>query len=329
MTSAKQNKHIFVRSLSCLVICACVAFAFIFVDWTIVVDRFAAIGFEPTAEISSLEQELNLTSRARAIFAASRPTINGSDTFNQSCLSTNREISILGCYDGKHIYIYNIDNPDLTGIKQSTLAHELLHAAWDRMSASDQNRLKPELDSIYLANLDELQPRLTLYSSDNFHNELHSIIGTEFAELPLELGKHYAKYFNNQNVVVAFFDNYNDKFRILKAQADVLYEQIESNQEIIDAKSANYDDASHELIAAIADFNRRAESGYFSSTAAFQAERITLVTKQQQLSQLYDEIAALIDTTNKLIGEYNSNVARTQILLDSVNSNASPAPPID
>jgi len=326
MTDAKQN---LIRSLSVIVICACVLVASTFVDWIVISDRFAALSFEPTTEILALKDDLDLTTRASVIFSATHPSIKDRDAFNEACASVNREISILGCFDGRRIYIYNIDNPDLAGIKQSTLAHELLHAAWSRLSLRDRSNLEPELDLVYRTNLSSLQPRLDLYSDDNFYEELHSIIGTEFSELSYSLENHYARYFNDQNAIVAFFDSYDTKFRKLRSEAEALFEQIETNQEVISAKTTNYDDAVAELSANIADFNRRAESGYFTSTAAFYAERAVLVARQQELERLHSEILALVNTTNELIEQYNNNIARTQILLDSINSNVPVTPELE
>jgi hypothetical protein len=317
------------RDVSTIVICVCILAAAIFVDWGVISDRSRARGFEPTAEMSALKDDLSLTSRAKVIFSASHPAIKDREEFNKACEATNHDISVLGCYDGRHIFIYNISNPELDGIMQSTLAHELLHAVWDRLSDGDRRRLEPELERVYADNLEKLEPRLNLYSEANFYDELHAIIGTEFADLSDKLEKHYAKYFNDQDAIVAFYNQYEVRFRELRDEAQALFAEIEANQELINAKTANYDDAVSELSAAIADFNRRAENGSFTSNAAFNAERATLVAKQQELEQLYNEITELVNATNELIEKYNNNITRTQDLLDSVNSNAPATPEID
>ena len=326
MTTERRNRTI--RSIAAIIICASVWIAVIFVDWGFITDRIHGLSFEPTTELTSLKDELSLTTRGSVILSATHPTVKDQTEFNQACASSKSDVSILGCYDGQNIFIYDINNPDLAGIKQSTLAHELLHAVWDRLSSSERAQLQADLQSVYEANLSTLQPRLDLYPEANFYDELHSIIGTELADLPNSLEKHYARYFNDQDAVVVFFDAYDTKFKELKAQAEALYEQINLNRELVDAKAANYTAATEELTAAIADFNRRAESGYFTSTAAFTAERAVLVARQQELNQLFHEINTLIDSTNELVEEYNNNIARAQVLLDSINSNASPAPEI-
>ena len=319
---AKQPRTQILRGILVVIIFASLAVAAIFVDFAVLADRFRATGYEPSAEISQLAQNLKLTSKAEIIFAASWPVLEDEAAFNSSCRSTVVEISVLGCYTNQRIYIYNVENAELAGVKESTLAHELLHAAWERLGLTDQERLSPQLDAIYQENLDTLESRLDLYPDADFYNELHSIIGTEYANLPDQLETHYAQYFQNQDAVVVYFDAYNSKFQELKSAADALYAKIEQNQKLIDTKTANYNDAIAKLNAAISDFNNRANSGSFTSQAAFHAERAALVARQNQTEQLYREIDNLITTTNQLIDDYNSNIARSQTLSDSINSNA-------
>ncbi len=47
--------------------------------------------------------------------------------------------AILGCYNpsSRDIYIYNVTNSELDGVKEVTAAHEMLHAAWERLSESE------------------------------------------------------------------------------------------------------------------------------------------------------------------------------------------------
>lgn len=324
-----KNKYFWAQTLSMLAIIASILVVYFFVDFGAVSDRFKALGYEPSDEVSALETDLRLTKRARGIFAASHPRLQESAEFNSSCASVNVEISVLGCYTMERIFVYDINGEDLEGIKQSTLAHELLHAAWDRMKSTERELLHDELRAVYDEHIIVLEPRLELYAAVDFYDELHSIIGTEFAELSKTLETHYAKYFTDQDAIVDFYDNYNARFQELKEESDALYEQIEINQELIDAKTENYNDAVTELNAAIEDFNRRAQNGYFTSVGAFNAERALLVAQQQTLDTLYLEISELIAATNSLIESYNTNIVNTQALLDLINSNAESTPEVE
>ncbi len=315
-----SKKDTILRTISILVICLSIISATLLINWTQMLDRITGLSFEPTPEMTTLAENLNLTTAADIIYRSTHPTIKDRTEFNQICTSANEEISILGCFDGRQIYIFNITNPELSGIKESTLAHELLHAIWDRISPVEQIDLEKHLGTVYAEHKTELEPRLKLYSDTHFYEELHSIIGTEFAALPTALETYYAQYFVNQDTVVSYFEKYDAKFQKLKKEADDLRAQITSNIEIIDAETENYNDASAELSAAVADFNNRVESGAYTSIAAIQAERNVLLTRQSELQVLYDRINSLVITTKQLGEQYETIIAQVQFLFDSINS---------
>lgn len=327
-TQTTRRNFLKILTASLAVIFLALIFSWLY-DFFAIADRFKAIGYTPTAEIVSLREDIALTTKAELIFAASRPNIEDRDAFNTSCASSNHEIAVLGCYADGRIYLYAIDNSELAGIKQSTLAHELLHAAWARLSIFEQDQLASELELFYETNTATLKSRLELYPNQKFYDELHSIVGTEYADLSTELETHYAKFFTDQNRIVGFYDQYDAKFQELKDRANQLQDQISINQELIDAQTTNYNDALAELNLAISEFNRRADSGYFANYGAFQAERSVLMTKQQELENLFSKIDLLIEATNVLIYEYNNNLSRSEALINSINSNAEQPIPIE
>lgn len=51
-------------------------------------------------------------------------------------------------------------------------------------------------------------------------NELHSILGLEFADLGSELETHYAEYFSNRAALLKLHAQYNQKFTSAEAEAD-------------------------------------------------------------------------------------------------------------
>jgi hypothetical protein len=302
-----------------------VGFLLVFVvDYGYIADRFKAIGFEPSDEMRGLMEEIEVTQRADVILGATRPALLAEDEFNDVCQSHNVEVAVLGCYADGQIYIYNVESAELAGIRQATLAHELLHAVWARMSGRQRQDLEAELQVVYEQRGESWVERLEKYPEESFFDELHSIVGTEVNvdELGGGLREHYEQFFEAPLRIVGFFEAYNEKFVELKAEAERLYAEITGRQEAIKAKTANYEDGMTELNAAIDDFNRRAAGGHFTSVAAFNAERAGLVARQGALSRMYEELAGLVAGTNGLIEQYNANVGRTRVLVDSVNSNA-------
>lgn len=296
------------------------------IDFFDLADRFSALGYEPTPAVVALESSISLTDKGSLIFAASRPELSDRDSFNKNCRKDDLEISILGCFTDSHIFIYNVDSPELAGIEESTLAHELLHAVWARLSDQEKSKLTPALDEAYGNNKATLDAELVHYDSSLIHDELHSRLGTEFRDLPDALESHYQKYFSDRAKIVSFFEAYNGEFKALKAAADSLLAEIDTLRSEIDTKTSAYYTAIDSLNASIADFNNRANSGYFTSSAAFERERATLVAETNRLSGAYAEIDSLVARANTLIEEYNNNLARAEDLNNAINSNLTPAP---
>lgn len=297
--------------------------ALIFVDYVAIADWLKGLGYEPSTEMQSLIADVDFTGRGELVLKASQPTLLARADFNHTCESHNPDLSVLGCYTAERIYVYDVRSEELAGVRQSTLAHELLHAVWWRLSDGERDQLVPGLQEVYESNLDELKPRLDKYPEESFYDELHSIVGTEIVpeDLSSGLAEHYVMYFNDHTKMVGYHEAYAEKFQKLEDEANALYTEITANQERINAETTNYNDGMSELNAAILDFNRRAMNGSFASEAAFDAERAALVSKQAALETLYGSISTLISDTNALIDQYNNNITRTQELMDSINSN--------
>ena len=99
-----------------------------------------------------------------------------------------------------------------------------------------------------------------------------------------------------------------------------LREQIDAGSTEINRLIANYESSTNQLNADINTFNKRARSGYYTSSAQFSADREKLVARQNQLESDYDYIDQKIDETNALIEEYNQNVDHSTELYQSINS---------
>ena len=134
------------------VVCALIVTAwFWLMERRILQDWVASWGYAPTEEVAELEEALDLTWRGQLIWAAVNPTLEEAEAFNEYCDSHDAEVSVLGCYapDEDKIYIYAIQDEELKDANKSTAAHELLHAAWDRLSEGEQKEITGWLDELY------------------------------------------------------------------------------------------------------------------------------------------------------------------------------------
>lgn len=288
-------------------------------------DWFSGMSYSPSPEVATLEESIDLTDSGKLIFRATHPSLENSENFNSNCDSHSKEISILGCYTKNRIYIYDVEESELSGIKESTLAHELLHAVWERLPDSEKNQLTAKITEVYN---DEqynslLSEDLENYSESERIDELHSRIGTEVTNLPEELESHYAKYFKDQDKVVMYYNEYIAPFRELSEKIEDLTSRIDTlDQEIEERTKAYYTNAEN-LSGEIDEFNNCANtSGCFATNSAFTARRNELVNRKNELDNEFTEINRLIAERNALVSDYNESIVRGETLEKMINSNA-------
>lgn len=288
-------------------------------------DRISAFGYTPSTEMSAIKDSLKLTADGSLIFDSSRPVLDSQSDFNEHCNSHNADISVLGCYTNRQIYVYDVNVASLNGVKESTSAHELLHAVWARLGNAEQTRLAEYLNEVYLDSnyFELLEADLGNYKDSERLDELHSRIGTEIKDLPAELEKHYAKYFQDQDAIVAFYDSYIAPFKKLKSEITQLAKDLTSLKEQIETKTAEYESRASALNQTVAEFNSCASTvGCFANDAAFRSRRSALVAEQSAVSNLYAELDSLIKTYNQKVDAYNANILKSENLENMINSNA-------
>ncbi len=286
-------------------------------------DWMLAMSYSASDEMKAIEDRIELTDRAKLIFAATHPELEQRDSFNQHCEANAEDISVLGCYSSGKIYIYNINEADLNGIVESTAAHELLHAVWERTDNGEKSRLTDYLIKIYddekYHNL--LADDLETYDQKDRVDELHSRIGTEIADLPEELERHYARYFQNQDKVVDFYESYITPFRELDEEIKVLSGELETLGAEIETRTTDYYEKAQTLLKEVDEFNTCTNTeGCFATNAAFLARRNQLLAAQASLDELYESTNQLVEQYNTLVAEYNSHILRGEELEKAMNS---------
>ena len=305
------------------------AAGFVWFNKQYLTDQVAAWNYQPSSQMSTIKNDLSLTGKGSLYFDASQPVIESAKDFNTHCNQQQESRNpILGCYVNYRIYVYDVTNAKLSGIEQTTAAHELLHAAYSRLSASQKDKLKPLLLEAYKAvKTPELEDRIDYYHQNEpgeEMNELHSILGSEFADLGPKLDEYYQQYFKNRSAVVAYHDRYEAVFQSLTARATSLKKQIDSLVATINAEIKQYNADVAQLNADVADFKRRNDAGEFTSTGQFYSERNALVARSNELAARKQTIEANIATYNRLRAQYNAIATETNNLNKSINSTLAP-----
>ncbi|MFM2429682.1 MAG: hypothetical protein RLZZ511_895 [Cyanobacteriota bacterium] len=182
-------------------------------------------------EIARLAQLSYMTPSAERLFYRQLPSIESKQVFLERCQVPDQAI-MLGCYHKGKIIIQDVTDPRLKGTMEVTAAHEMLHAAYARLSHKEIQDLAPRLTRASNRVKDQrLKSVLNDYKAKDtklYHNELHSHLGTELADFgDPELETYYQRYFTDRRQVTALAKRSSAVLTQLDQQADQLKPQIE------------------------------------------------------------------------------------------------------
>lgn len=271
-------------------------------------------GYQPPAHIAALAANTTMSDEAEHIFYVNRPELIGDiSKFRKDCPFSEQSI-VLGCYhsDQNGIDLYDVKDERLEGVEEVTAAHEMLHAAYDRLSDKERDRIDAMLESYYKNSLTDERVRSTieLYKTtepNDVVNEMHSIFGTEIASLPLPLENYYKQYFASRAAVVGFAQNYAGEFTRRTAQIDEydarlsrLKGDIEEQERSLAAQldSINSD---RTRLDQLRDSGRIEE--YNSGVASFNAKIDAYNSGVRRLQSMIAEYNELVATRNLLAAE--------------------------
>jgi len=293
-----------------------------------VLDYMALRNYTPPSEIVALADKTSMSSETRRVFYVNHPKLQQKPDFAKSC-TQQEETIVLGCYvqnDG--IYLLIVTDQRLDGIVEVTAAHEVLHAMYDRLSDSERTRVD-RLTAEAFANLNNQRIKDNI---DNYRkrdpavvpNELHSILGTEVAELPKELEDYYTRYFTDRKAVVALLSKYENTFVGLENQAKTYDARLKVLKESLDKNEAELGSLGKEIDAERTQLDDLLSSGrvseYNSRVSGFNAlvNRYNVLVKERQ-----SEVAEY----NQLVEDFNTIATTEAQLYDSLKSSPPPIEP--
>lgn len=305
------------------------ALVWIWLNQQLIVDSARYWQYSPSGQIASLSERIEFTDKGKFLFYATHPQMEGKSTFNDRCGSHEHNAAILGCYASDRIYIYDVTDERLDGIKEVTAAHEMLHAAYQRMSQSEKDSVNALLETEYekMKSDESLAERMAFYARTEpgeRSNELHSIIGTEVGSVSPELERHYAKYFSNRAIVVGLYGDYHQEFTILEQQKRALEMQIDGLKSDIDTSTAAYKRRLAIVEAEIEAFKNRE----YTSQAQLDRDQAELESRIDAVNAERERINAQITKRNLLIEKYDQTITQSNELYQSIDSKLSPAPQV-
>jgi Skp family chaperone for outer membrane proteins len=276
--------------------------------------------YQPTEEVEQYANATNMNDHGRNLFYIGDPQINDKSTFNDNCKQRENSL-VLGCYDGTQIFILDINDERLEGVEEVTAAHEMLHVAYERLSASDKSRINELLESQYDTITDQrVIDTMNGYVANDpssFHNELHSIIPTEVSEISSELEEYYRQYFNDRSVVLSAFNNYASVFSSIKDQIAAYDAQLTELETEINRQEALAAQLRTELDSERAQLDALLAEG---KVAVYNSRVPSFNNLVSQHNQVVNKLQSDVSTYNTIVEERNAIALTQQELVNSLDS---------
>ncbi len=330
-----QNKHTRGWAVARVIISLAIlaAAAWVFINRQPILDHVLAWSYRPSPEMAQIVKADTMTDEAKLYFYASHPAIENRGQFNTDCQAVQTEqAAVLGCYTGQRIFIFNVDSKKLDGIKQVTAAHEMLHAAYDRLSGSERTKVDKLIGEEAKQNTNpDIKELVKLYEKSEPGeklNELHSIFGTQVADLSPALENYYKQYFNDRSKVVKMYDDYHSVFLKLKSKQDRLVAELNTLAGQIKQLEAAYASAVADYNRDVESFNTRASSGRMSRSE-YKSEKAALKSRQARLNQQKSNINQKIDLYNQKRQELLAINSQAAALNHSIDSSLPPLKGVD
>lgn len=296
-----------------------------------IIDQYNYWTYHPDATMQSFAQRSAMSGEGKFLFFASQPKLEDATAFNKSCPNQGGGVAVLGCYDNRYIYIYNVTNPKLDGIREVTAAYEMLHAAYKRTQGNDLTKLNQLIESTYSQPANEaiFKPTVDYFAATEpgeRDNELFSLIATQVRTVDPQLEAYYSRYFTNRQTLVDLYSQYSSVFTEQENQTKAYAQQLSQLSTQINQETAQYTSDVNQLNADIASFNARANANQFDSLAQFYAERDALNSRANALNTRRASINNDIENYNQIIKLYEASALASNELYKSIDSTNTLAP---
>lgn len=299
--------------------------AWVVLNRQVLIDWWRLHSYTPTNDIVQLADDDTMIGRGRDLFYTSAPEVQNAADFNQSCPAKGEKTIVLGCYAGQRIFLYNVTDTRLNGVKQVTAAHEMLHAVYERLSDADKAHvnalLKPIIDNMKEKRILDLINLYNQQEPGELYNEMHSILGTEYANLSPELETYYQQYFGNRQKIVSYATQYQALFTDSENKLNQYDQELNQLKAQIDQDNNSLKQQQTDLQSEADQLGQLRSQGnidqYNAGVPAYNAKVVdfdTLVAKERSLIAQY----------NTIIGERNQQATAQNNLYQSLNSDYKP-----
>lgn len=284
-----------------------------------IIDWWRLRDYQPSEKVIDLADKSGMSDTGRKLFYVHDPELLTKETFRSKC-TVGEETIVLGCYiTNQRIYLYKVDEKRLDGIEEVTAAHEMLHAAYDRLSPKEKTHLQTLIEDAYARVTDQrLRENVKSYEARDpsvVVNELHSILGTEVRDLPKDLEDYYAKYFIDRKKVVSLAESYASSFSELEDKIKAYDAQLTAMNGEITRRQAELQESGAEL-----ESERNRINGLKNDVSAYNQAVVSFNQKVSAYNTAADEVKSLIEKYNAIITERNAIAVEERDLVQAIDT---------
>ncbi len=286
-------------------------------------------GYTPPRVVNDLAGDTTMTDTARHLFFINRPQVENKTTFAKACPQASEQTIVIGCYIGgqRGIHILLVEDDRLAGIEQVTAAHEMLHAAYERLSSSERARVDAMLQDYADNGLKDERIRGVLKGYETSepgqqHNEMHSIFGTEVTQLPSELESYYARYFIDRGRVAGYAAKYQAAFTSRQSTVRNYDDQLAKLGSQIKQNTATLEQQDRQI------GNRRQELESYRASGSIEAYNAGVEPFNGLIARynsLLGETRQLIDRYNAIVAQRNEIASQTEELQQAISTQSLPS----
>lgn len=241
----------------------------------------------------SLANSAGMNRSGELYLLRTHPQVLSGDAFTSQCPSQDNQYVEEGCYLSGQSRIFIRSMPSELSTEETVIAaHEMLHAAYHGLSDSERSHVDSMLEAAYQqVKTPDLDKRMADYASSEpgaRDSELHSILGSEFGNLPSDLEQYYDRYFQNRQDVV---EAHND--------VEIVFNNYEDSLNSLDARIKNEEATADSLYAKSVYYAKMGDAYYDD--------------------YYYNQYSKQIDTVNSDVVAYNSKLNSYNLLIAAYN----------
>ena len=286
-----------------------------------IIDWWKLRSYVPNESVRMLAINSGMNNRGTNLFYVHYPELLDKTQFRSSCTVGEFTI-VLGCYlTNQKIYVFDVTDERLEGVEEVTAAHEMLHAAYDRLSPKEKTRVELLLTDAFDRVTDErIRENVASYRNKDpsvVPNELHSILGTEVRDLPTELEDYYKKYFSNRLAVVEKAEKYSAEFQAREDKISAYDVQLSELNGEISRKQAELNEQSRGLARKRSEIEAlRSDVDAFNQAVTAYNRSVTTYNNE------VTEVKALVESYNKIVVSRNEIAFEERELVEAIDTRA-------